>query len=169
MTIGIAIYDDRIEIENPGILPPQITPENILQPHISYPYNPLIANVLYSTTYIENWGSGVKRIMEACQKRGVAAPTWSINGGFVVVTFMRPSKGGTQGDTQGDTQDGTQDNNLDKWIENQIRLDPRITTDELAKMSNKGIATIKRHIAKMPYIRYVGSGYSGHWEVLDKE
>ncbi len=65
LTIGIAIYDDRIEIENPGILPPQITPENIRQPHISYPYNPLIANVLYSTTYIENWGSGVKRIMEA--------------------------------------------------------------------------------------------------------
>jgi hypothetical protein len=27
-------------------------------------------------------------------------------------------------------------------------------------MSNKGIATIKRHIAKMPYIRYVGSGHS---------
>ena len=52
LTIGIAIYDDRIEIENPGILPPQITPENIRQPHISYPYNPLIANVLYSTTYI---------------------------------------------------------------------------------------------------------------------
>lgn len=44
LTIGIAIYDDRIEIENPGVLPPQITPENIRQPHISYPYNPLIAN-----------------------------------------------------------------------------------------------------------------------------
>jgi ATP-dependent DNA helicase RecG len=29
--------------------------------------------------------------------------------------------------------------------------------------------TIKRHLAKMPNIRYVGSGYSGHWEVLDKE
>ena len=86
-----------------------------------------------------------------------------------MVTFMRPAKGDTQGDTQDGTQDGTQDNNLDKWIENQIRLDPQITTDELAKMSNKGIATIKRHIAKMPYIRYVGSGYSGHWEVLDKE
>ena len=108
LTIGIAIYDDRIEIENPGILPPQITPENILQPHISYPYNPLIANVLYSTTYIENWGAGVKRIMEACQKRGVAAPTWTVNGGFVVVTFMRPTKGGTQGVTQGVTQGGTQ-------------------------------------------------------------
>ena len=50
LTIGITIYDDRIEIENPGILPPQITPENIVQPQFSYPYNPLIANVLYGTT-----------------------------------------------------------------------------------------------------------------------
>lgn len=89
LTIGIAIYDDRIEIENPGVLPPQITPENIKKPHGSYPYNPLIANVLYSTDYIENWGSGVKRIMEVCQKRGVTAPVWTVNGGFVVVTFVR--------------------------------------------------------------------------------
>lgn len=140
---------------------PQITPENILQPHISYPYNPLIANVLYSTTYIENWGSGVKRIMEACQKRGVPSPTWTVHGGFVVVTFMRPTKG--------ITQDSTQEDNLDKWIENQIRQNPQITTEELAKMSKKGLRTVKRHIAKMPHIRYVGSGYSGHWEVLDKE
>ena len=111
--------------------------------------------------------------MEACQKRGVAAPTWSINGGFVVVTFMRPAKGDThsdtQDDTQGGTQDGTQEEILDKWIENRIRENPQITTEELAKMSKKGLRTIKRHIAKMPYIRYVGSGYSGHWKVLDKE
>ena len=132
---------------------------------------------MYSTTYIENWGSGVKRIMEACQKRGVAAPTWSINGGFVVVTFMRPAKGvtqdvtqgGTQGGTQDGTQGGTQEEILDKWIENQIRENPQITTEELAQMTKKGLRTIKRHIAKMPHIRYVGSGYSGYWEVLDKE
>ena len=170
LTIGIAIYDDRIEIENPGILPPQITPENILQPHISYPYNPLIANVLYSTTYIENWGSGVKRIMEACQKRGVAAPIWSINGGFVVVTFMRPAKGDIQGVPQGVPQDVPQgvpqDKELDDWIEKQIRNNPQISTEDLSNRSSK---TIKRHLAKMPHIRYVGSGYSGHWEVLDKE
>ena len=76
---------------------------------------------------------------------------------------------GTQGDTQVDTQDDTQGGNLDKWIENQIRQNSRITTEELARKSNKGIATIKRHLAKLPHIRYVGSGYSGHWEVLDQE
>ena len=68
-------------------------------------------------------------------------------------------------DTQGDTQGGTQEENLDKWIENQIRENPQITTEELAKKSKKGPRTIKRHIAKMPHVRYVGSGYSGHWEV----
>ena len=119
--------------------------------------------------------------MEACQKRGVAAPTWSINGGFVVVTFMRPAKnnvqgdtenvtkdvtqGDTQDDTQGDTPGDTQERNLDKWIENQIIQNPQITTEELSKLSKKRIATINRHIAKMPHVRYVGSGYSGHWEV----
>ena len=65
--------------------------------------------MLYGTTYIENWGSGVKRIIEACQKRGVAAPTWSINGSFAVVTFERPTKGDTQDDTEDDIQGGTQD------------------------------------------------------------
>ena len=27
--------------------------------------------------------------------------------------------------------------------------------------------TIHRHITKLPHIKYVGSGYSGHWEVVE--
>ncbi len=107
----------------------------------------------------------VKRIMEACQKRGVAAPTWSINGGFVVVTFMRPAKGVTQDVTQ----DVTQEDSLDGKIEKAIKENLKVTTEDLAKQFGVTSMTIKRHLAKMPHIRYVGSGYSGHWEVLDKE
>lgn len=72
----------------------------------------------------------------------------------------------TQSGTQGGTQGGTQEENLDAWIECQIRQNSKITTEELSEKSGKGLRTIKRHIAKMPHIRYVGSGYSGHWEVL---
>ena len=116
--------------------------------------------------------------MEACQKRGVATPTWSINGDFVVETFMRP----TNGDTQSDTQDVTQgviqdvpqdvpqgvpqDNELDDWIEKQIRNNSQISTEDLAKLSNRSSKTVERHLAQMPHIHYVGSGYSGHWKVL---
>ena len=80
-------------------------------------------------------------------------------------------QGGTQGGTQGKnvtqdgTQGGTQDEDLCKWIEEQIINNPKITTEELAQKSEKGVRTIKRYLAKMPHIKYIGSGYSGHWEI----
>ena len=46
-------------------------------------------------------GSGVNRIVETCQKRKVATPTWSVDGGYVVVTFARDME------VIGGTQDGT--------------------------------------------------------------
>ena len=107
--------------------------------------------------------------MEACQKRDVSAPTWSINGGFVVVTFMRPTMGVTQDVTQDVTQGVTQKDTLDVKIEKAIKENLNVTTEDLAKQFGVTSMTIKRHLAKMPHIRYVGSGYSGHWEVLDKE
>jgi ATP-dependent DNA helicase RecG len=89
---SIAIYDDRVEIGNPGIFPSQITPENIKEPHDSYPYNVKMAEVLYRSMWLENWGSGAKRIIEACQEQGVEEPTWRWDGGFVYVSFKRPAK-----------------------------------------------------------------------------
>ena len=78
------------------------------------------------------------------------------------------NEGDTQDDTQGDTQDDTQGLDLDSWIENEIANNPKITTEELAQKSKKGIRTIKRHLAKLKHINYVGSGYSGHWEIIQK-
>ena len=90
-SVGIAVYDDRVEIENPGILPPELTPETIKQPHNSHPYNPLIATFLYRTTFLESWGSGVRRIIESCAAAGVEEPIWHTNPNFVWVTFIRPA------------------------------------------------------------------------------
>ena len=92
---SIAIYDDRVEIGNPGIFPSQITPENIKEPHDSYPYNVKMAEALYRSMWLENWGSGAKRIIEACQEQGVEEPSWRWDGGFVYVTFKRPTKYGS--------------------------------------------------------------------------
>lgn len=92
LTISIAVYDDRVEIANPGILPPKITPENIKDSHESFPYNRNMAHALYRSTFLENWGSGIHRIIEACQEQGVEEPTWRWDGAFVYVTFKRPDK-----------------------------------------------------------------------------
>ena len=70
---------------------------------------------------------------------------------------------------QGDTQGGTQGDALDIWIEEQIRKNPKVTTEELATLSGFTSKTIKRHIAKLAHIKYVGSGYSGHWEIIEDD
>ena len=70
---------------------------------------------------------------------------------------------------QGVPQDVPQGYDLDKWIERQVAVFPNITSEELASQIGVTSKTIKRRIAKMPHIRYVGSGYSGHWEVRKKK
>ena len=89
LTPSIAVYDDRVEIENPGRLPFDLTPDTIKSAHASYPYNPLIAEVLYRSSFLESWGSGVGRMVDACKAQGVPEPDYEVNGGFVSIVFRR--------------------------------------------------------------------------------
>ena len=88
-SVGIAIYDDRVEIENTGHLPDELTVETIKQSHHSFPQNPTIADVLFKTTFLENWGSGVGRMVDACKQANLPEPEFNQNAAFVWVTFKR--------------------------------------------------------------------------------
>ncbi|MBD5323297.1 MAG: hypothetical protein HDS02_00420 [Bacteroides sp.] len=48
----------------------------LLTSNKSYLYNRKMAKALYCSMWLENWGSGAKRIIEACQEQGVEEPTW---------------------------------------------------------------------------------------------
>ena len=84
---GIAIYDDKVEIINPGKLPKGIDINNLKSPHKSIPNNPLIANVLYRRKMLESWGRGLDLMYSECKRVGLPIPTLSDNQGEVVVTF----------------------------------------------------------------------------------
>ena len=71
--IRIALFDDRIEIENPGLLPFGLTIEDIMQ-GVSKLRNRVIGRVFHELRLIEQWGSGVQRMAAACQEAGLAAP-----------------------------------------------------------------------------------------------
>ena len=75
---------------------------------------------------------------------------------------------GAQNDTQGDTQGKLKGKALDAWILAQIRKNPKVSTERLAQLSGRGIATIKRHTAAMSNIRFQGSGYSGVWIIIEQ-
>lgn len=60
--INISMYDDRIEITSPGSLPTGISKEEYLQGQISILRNPILAGVFFRLKYIEQFGTGIKRI-----------------------------------------------------------------------------------------------------------
>lgn len=101
-SVGISIFDDRVEIENTGHLPNELTVETIKLPHRSYPQNPIIADALYMTAFLESWGTGVSRMVDACKSVGLPEPEYGTDGAFVWITFKRPSP-----DTNLDNQDVT--------------------------------------------------------------
>ncbi len=88
-SVSLAIYDDRLEIVNPGKFPPEISPENIKQPHESYPYNKKLAQFLYLCNYLEKWGSGAQRIIDLCNKQGLPEPKWIANNSTITIVFQR--------------------------------------------------------------------------------
>ena len=86
-SVSLAIYDDRVEIVNPGRLPNGITPDNIKTSHESKPYNPVIAGVLYRTAWLESWGSGVTRMVDACKAKNLPEPYYEIRPDSVAIVF----------------------------------------------------------------------------------
>lgn len=71
--VRIAFFDDRIEIENPGILLPGMTIEDMRQ-GVSKIRNHVIARMFRELTLIEQWGSGVRRIFKEAEEQGLPAP-----------------------------------------------------------------------------------------------
>jgi len=71
--IRLAIFDDRIEIENPGLLPFGLTVEDIQQ-GVSKLRNRVIGRVFHELRLIEQWGSGIQRMTGACQDAGLGPP-----------------------------------------------------------------------------------------------
>ena len=65
-------------------------------------------------------------------------------------------------------QGGLRGEDLDEWIAYQLAVLSNMTTEELASLSGRGIRTIKRHIAGMQRLKFVGSGTNGYWLVGPK-
>jgi ATP-dependent DNA helicase RecG len=73
--ITVAIFDNRLEIRNPGMLPLGMTIED-LKSGVSRIRNHVIARVFSEVGWIEGWGGGYQRIAEACLEGGYPIPEW---------------------------------------------------------------------------------------------
>jgi ATP-dependent DNA helicase RecG len=85
--IQVAIFDDRIEITNPGALPFGLNLQDALQ-GVSQLRNRVIGRCFRELELIELWGSGLRRMISQCQKSGIAAPRFEELGHFFRVTLF---------------------------------------------------------------------------------
>lgn len=82
----VRLYDDQLEIWNPGELLMPLTPDLLLEKHPSLLRNRLLAHCLFYAGFIESWGGGTLRIAELTKDSGLAVPEFiSTSGQFRIV------------------------------------------------------------------------------------
>ena len=90
-TVQVRIYENRLEVWNPGMLPPDLTVEALYSEHPSHPRYRHLADVLYRARMIEKWGTGTLRIIQACVERGLPRPEFQSGMGTFIVRFTKPA------------------------------------------------------------------------------
>jgi ATP-dependent DNA helicase RecG len=85
--IQVDIFDDRVEINSPGGLPPVIKKQDFGKR--SFPRNPLLFSLFKSVNLVEKVGSGIERMRHVMKQAGLPAPVFEFTN-FFTVTFIRP-------------------------------------------------------------------------------
>lgn len=173
--VHLDIFYNRLEVYSPGGMYSGIVlDENNLMNIPSRRRNPIIADVFGRLNYMERKGSGFRKMIESYEfhdnytedKKPVIK---CINDDFFVTLFNM-----NYHEDQSGPQDGPQDGpqgepqeSLEELILNLIKDNNKISKDEMAERLGVGRTTITRKIKAIGNIKYVGSGYSGHWEIDD--
>ena len=139
--IRIAIFDDRMEVENPGLLPFGLTLEE-LPLGVSKLRNRVLGRVFQELGLVEQWGSGVQRMIAACREDGLPAPTWEEIGIRLRVTLrteqVRPPSMDPKDRTILDLLEGGEGRGTRK-IADAIGLSTRSTRTRLARLVTRGL------------------------------
>lgn len=159
-SVSLAIYDDRLEIVNPGKFPPEISPESIKKPHESYPHNRKLAQLLYLCNYLEKWGSGAQRIVHLCNSHGIPEPQWIAKNDTITVVFQRDKETRVRGNKQAiidmiggklavsggklAISSGTIEKLADVYLF--VKYNPNCNSEKVASMLNRGKSTAKNYL-----------------------
>ncbi len=88
--IKFAIFDNRVEITSPGVLPKTLS-INDIKSGKSEIRNKVIARIFSEINYIEQWGTGIRRIIAECKKNSLIEPIFEESGLFFKVTIFNLS------------------------------------------------------------------------------
>ena len=163
-SVEVRLFADRLEVWNPGAMPGTLTLGDLRDAHPSVPNNPLIAESLYLTRYIEKAGSGTQRMIELCLEAQLPEPDFELRAGSFVITLWR---------------DWLTDEVLAELALNErqmkalpvIRQQRHLTNSEYQTITGATRPTAKRdleYLVKKGVVAPKGSGRGAHYEFLKK-
>ena len=156
----IKIFDDRMEFSNPGGLPFGMTVETLLSDNYrSRPRNPRIAELFRNVGLIEQYGSGIRRIVSACEKHGGVKISFEDHDTWFKVVLTKID-GKKLGEKLGENR---------RRIIGMMVQNPSVTTFDLVSGIGISQTAIENNIIWLRshgYIRRIGADKGGHWEVL---
>ncbi len=168
-SIGVAIYDDRMEVTSSGTLHFGITPHSLFEPHESRPWNPLIASVFYRCGIIEIWGQGTLKMAAWAKELGLPRPEILEIPGAVMVRFGRRTPQKTLQSTPQKTLQKAPQKTPDAVLE-LLRQQPELTSSKMAPLLGKSESAVKRAVRKLREsgrLERVGPDKGGHWKVIE--
>lgn len=154
--IRIAIFDDRLEVENPGLLPFGLTVDDLRQ-GVSKLRNRVVGRIFHELGLIEQWGSGVQRMLKACREAGMAAPALEeIGNRFRVTLFTTRHDKPTLDPTDQGILDALADGNgkSTQEVAAAIARTPRATRTRLVKLIGHGLVREVGSSPQDPQRRY---------------
>ena len=162
--IHIEIFDNRVEISNPGGLVSAISLKDFGKKSISR--NPLIFGLFHRLHLVEQAGTGIQRMRDVMKENNLPEPIFSTEGMFTV-TLYRPV-------------------DFDRWIEKQgskltenqtkilkaIRANKEVTIKALAPIIGISETAIENNIQKLKSLNVlnrIGSDKEGRWDIYFPE
>ncbi|MBI3296688.1 MAG: winged helix-turn-helix transcriptional regulator [Elusimicrobia bacterium] len=158
--VSVDIFDDRVEITNPGGLPNGLPRKSFGT--VSVRRNELIADLFSRLHKVERAGTGIQRMKEVLAAAGLKAPEFETDGFFRTIFFRSPEFAKATARQNGGSQKSSQ-----KIVEF-IAQSPEITIDELAAKLRISSRAVKKHLSNLKKggrIQRIGPDKGGHWKI----
>lgn len=181
-SIQVSIFDDRIEIDSPGMLCAGLSIADALSGK-SKCRNKVIAEAFQYMKIIEGWGTGLPRLFRRCKEMGLPEPKFEEFGDGIKVTVYRAVDAANEADSESETNGITNTNRktdrktvgknvprteTEAKILQFIGEKPGITIPELAEkigLSDSGIRYAIAQLRKRCLLEREGSRKQGKWVV----
>ena len=157
----VEIFDDRVDITNPGGLVHSIAKEEFGTK--SFSRNPLVFGLFLRMNMVEKIGSGINRMREEMRLVNLPEPDFRFVG-FFTASFIRPVAFSNWINNWGDRLSTPLIKILHAIYDN-----PSVTKAELSDTIGQGKTSVDNHIVtlrKLGLIKRVGSRKNGTWKII---